>query len=101
MSNRQIDRREFSAAIFGSVAAGVVPGGASSTATLADTAQELERLERQLVAAIAAADLATYDRIVADDYVVVQASGAELTKAAVMESYRTGERGYRDLRLSE
>jgi ketosteroid isomerase-like protein len=56
--------------------------------------ETLEGLERQLVAAIGARDLTTYDRLVADDYVVVNASGEETTKAQVMARYRSGERGY-------
>ena len=101
MSKRPIDRREFTAALWGTAAAGVLPGSATTSDILAEMAHEVERLERQLVAAIATTDLSTYDRIVADDYLVVQASGVELTKAAVMESYRDGTRGYRDLRLSD
>lgn len=38
------------------------------------SAPEIEQIEQQLVAAIAARDLTTYDRLVADDYVVVNAS---------------------------
>jgi homoserine O-acetyltransferase len=62
---------------------------------------ELETLERRLVAAIAARDLAAYDGLVADDYVVIEAGGAVRTKADVLASYRSGERGYRDLRIDE
>lgn len=65
------------------------------------SAPEIERIEQQLVAAIAARDLTTYDRLVADDYVVVNASGAETTKAQVMASYRSGERAYTSLEIAE
>jgi uncharacterized protein (TIGR02246 family) len=61
--------------------------------------REVEALERQLVEAIARKDLATYDRIVADDYVVVDASGKDITKAEVMASYRDGTRGYTGLEI--
>jgi len=56
-------------------------------------------LERELVAAIAQKDLATYDRIVADDYVVFDSSGKQLTKADVVASYRAGTRGYTNLEI--
>lgn len=65
-----------------------------------DTAA-LEDLERTLVKAIATKDLATYDRIVADDYIVVNASGVPTTKADVMKGYKSGERGYRDLEIHD
>ncbi|HYK41536.1 MAG TPA: nuclear transport factor 2 family protein [Thermoanaerobaculia bacterium] len=61
--------------------------------------REVEALERQLVDAIGRKDLATYDRIVADDYVVVDASGKDITKAEVMASYRDGTRGYTNLEI--
>jgi ketosteroid isomerase-like protein len=61
--------------------------------------REVEALERQLVEAIGRKDLATYDRIVADDYVVVDASGKDITKAEVMASYRDGTRGYTGLEI--
>jgi ketosteroid isomerase-like protein len=61
--------------------------------------REVEALERQLVEAIGKKDLATYDRIVADDYVVVDASGKDITKAEVMASYRDGSRGYTNLEI--
>ncbi len=62
---------------------------------------ELEALERRLVAAIAAKDLATYDQIVADDYVVIRADGTERSKQDVMAAYRAGQEGYRDLQIAE
>jgi ketosteroid isomerase-like protein len=61
--------------------------------------EEVERLERELVAAIAQKDLATYDRIVADDYVVFDPAGKILTKAEIMASYRSGSRGYSGLEI--
>jgi ketosteroid isomerase-like protein len=61
----------------------------------------VEQIERQLVAAIAALDMAVYDRIVADDYVVVRPDGSEMTKAQVMAAYRSGEQGYTDLAIDE
>ena len=62
---------------------------------------EVERLEKELVAAIAKTDLATYDRIVADDYIAFQASGKESTKAEIMASYRAGTLHYTGLEIFE
>ncbi|HTO88820.1 MAG TPA: nuclear transport factor 2 family protein [Thermoanaerobaculia bacterium] len=70
-----------------------------AAALAADTGKELEDLERRLVAAIAAGDLATYDRIVADDYVAFQASGSESTKAEILASYRSGSLHYTGLEI--
>ena len=64
-------------------------------------AAEVERVERELVAAISKGDLATYDRIVADDYVAYTTSGQEATKPEIMASYRTGTRKYLSLSISD
>ncbi len=65
------------------------------------TAAEVERVERDLVAAISKTDLATYDRIVADDYVAYNDMGGVLTKPEIMASYRTGTRKYLNLAISD
>jgi homoserine O-acetyltransferase/O-succinyltransferase len=75
--------------------------GTASPAGDAPDAAEVVALEQRLVSAIGARDLAAYDGLVADDYVVIEAGGTVRTKADVMASYRTGERGYRDLRIDE
>jgi ketosteroid isomerase-like protein len=62
---------------------------------------EVAALERELVAAIAKGDLATYDRIVADDYVAFEASGKTSTKAEILASYRSGARKYTNLEIFE
>jgi ketosteroid isomerase-like protein len=64
-----------------------------------DEAAAVERLERDLVAAIARTDLLRYGQIVADDYVVFDASGKELTKREIVESYRSGTRRYSGLEI--
>lgn len=64
-----------------------------------DAAREVERLEQELVGAIAKGDLATYDRIVADDYVAFEASGKTSPKAEILASYRSGARKYTDLAI--
>jgi ketosteroid isomerase-like protein len=64
-----------------------------------DAAREVETLERDLVAAIGRGDLATYDRIVADDYVAFEASGRTTPKADIMAGYRSGARKYTDLAI--
>lgn len=76
-------------------------GAARQAAAPSRDQQEIARLERELVAAIAAKDLKAYDRLVADDYVVVNASGEEITKAQVVASYTSGERGYAGLAIDE
>lgn len=77
------------------------PGAAAQAAAPHSEADELTALERRLVAAIGARDLETYDALVAADYAVIEASGTERTKAEVMASYRSGQRGYRDLKIDE
>jgi ketosteroid isomerase-like protein len=71
-----------------------------ATAAPPPDAGELERLERELVAAIRTGDMAVYDRIVADDYVVVGADG-DRNKAQVVASYRSGERSYPGLEITD
>lgn len=78
---------------------GTVSAVATPPAPVSVPAPDAERLERELVAAIAKTDLAAYDRIVADDYVVIDATGKEITKAEVMASYRDGTRKYTDLEI--
>ena len=71
----------------------------SVTASAQETARQLEKLERELVAAIGRGDLTTYERIVADDYVAFPATGEEATKAEILASYRSGARRYTDLTI--
>jgi len=66
----------------------------------ADVAREIERLEQQLVAAIEAKDLATYQRLVAEDYVAVGAAG-EQTRAQAIEAYRSGALSLPGLKIGE
>jgi ketosteroid isomerase-like protein len=62
-----------------------------------DAVREVEALERELVAAIGRGDLTTYDRIVADDYIVFPANGPETTKAEILKAYRSGTLHYTGL----
>jgi ketosteroid isomerase-like protein len=64
-----------------------------------EPAVTVEKLERELVGAIGRGDLATYDRIVADDYVAFEASGKTTPKAEVLASYRSGARKYTELAI--
>ena len=64
-----------------------------------EAAREVEQLERELVAAIGRGDLATYDRIVADDYVAFPTAGQEKTKAEILAEYRSGARKYTSLEI--
>jgi ketosteroid isomerase-like protein len=70
-----------------------------ASAPAQEAAAEVERLERELVTAIGRGDLATYDRIVADDYVAFDASGKTSPKAEILASYRSGARKYTDLTI--
>ena len=72
---------------------------AAAAATPPDAAREVEALERELVKAIGSGDLATYDRIVADDYVAFEASGKTTPKKDILESYRSGARRYTNLEI--
>lgn len=65
-----------------------------------DVAREVEALERQLVGVIGKRDLEAYDRLVADDYIVVRAR-ANQTKAQVLDGYRKGELEYRSLEIHD
>ena len=73
--------------------------GAAAIAAPAEGPREVEALERELVSAIGSGDLATYDRIVADDYVAFEASGKTTPKKDIMESYRSGARHYTNLEI--
>src|ERR1700693_5553288 len=73
-----------------------LPGAAAEPK---DAVGDVERLERELVAAIAKTNLATYDRIVADDYIAFQASGKESTKKEILASYRAGTLHYTGLEI--
>ena len=65
----------------------------------ADAVREVEQLERDLVAAIGRGDLATYDRIVADDYVAFPTTGEAKTKPEILAEYRSGARRYTALEI--
>jgi ketosteroid isomerase-like protein len=78
---------------------GAAPLTSVAAAPSEDESTAVANLERELVAAIAQKDLAAYDRIVADDYVVFDSSGKQLTKAEIIASYRSGARGYTGLEI--
>jgi homoserine O-acetyltransferase len=65
-----------------------------------DSASEVRDRELELISAIGSGDLRAYDRLVADDYVALRASG-DLTKAQVMETYRAGRLAYRGLDVAD
>ena len=77
----------------------LVLGASAAALASPDDANDPAALERRLVEAIAKGDLTTYDRIVADDYVVFDAAGKTTTKSEVMASYRSGSRKYTDLTI--
>jgi ketosteroid isomerase-like protein len=91
--------RTIGGAVMGAVVVLAVAASSLRAAEPAGSAGEVERLERTLVEAIAKTDLAAYDRIVADDYVVIDPSGKEITKAEVIASYKDGTRRYTNLEI--
>ena len=82
-------------------AAGQSGARATSATPGSAVAVEVERVERELVAAIAKTDLDTYNRIVADDYVAYTVTGQESSKPEIMASYRAGTRRYLSLSISD
>jgi homoserine O-acetyltransferase len=76
------------------------PEQATRVSGAASAAKEVEEAERKLIAAISARDLATYDTLVADDYVVLRAAGNQ-TKAQVMADYRAAALEYRGLGIKD
>ena len=63
-------------------------------------AAQVEASERELIAAIGSRDRATYDRLVADDYVALRGTGRQ-TKAQVVDGYKAGSLAYRDLGIED
>jgi homoserine O-acetyltransferase len=67
---------------------------------VASAAREVEEAERKLIAAISDRDLDAYDKLVADDYVVLRPTGNQ-TKAQVMADYRASALEYRGLAIRD
>ena len=70
------------------------------TADDSTVAQEIERLEQQLVKAIEAKDFTTYQSLVAEDYVAVGAAG-EQTRAKAIDTYRSGALSLPGLKIGD
>ncbi len=85
-------------AVAGAAAAMAV--GSATPGDDAGVAAEIERLEQQLITAIEAKDFATYQRLVAEDYIAIGANG-ETTRAQAMESYRSGALSLPGLKIGE
>jgi ketosteroid isomerase-like protein len=62
----------------------------SAGQVLADSA-DIERLERERFAAYVQSDVATLERIFADDLVYIHSNGLPDTKSAVLHSFSSGE----------
>jgi ketosteroid isomerase-like protein len=75
-------------------------GAHDRSAAETDVAREIERLEQQLVTAIEAKDFATYQRLVAEDYVAVAAAG-ETTRAQAIATYRSGDLSLPGLKIGD
>src|SRR5215471_850701 len=78
----------------------MLPLTGSRTNAQTDVAKEIEQLEQQLVKAIEAKDFTTYQRLVAEDYVAVGATG-EQTRAQAIETYRSGALSLPGLKIGE
>lgn len=63
---------------------------------LADTNTDIEKLERERFAAYVQSDVATLDKIFADDMVYIHSNGLPDTKAGVLQSFASG-----DLKISQ
>ena len=63
----------------------------SAGQALADSAATAEKLEQERFAAYVKSDVAALDRIFADDLVYVHSNGVPDTKAAVLQSFASGE----------
>lgn len=83
------------------VGATLALGAAPAAQARRDDAATVEKLERALVKAIGSKDLATYDKLVADDYVVVRATGVISTKADVVAGYKKGDLEYIGLDITD
>ncbi len=81
------------------VLVGIVIAGAAR-ADDAAVGREIEKLEGELITAIEAKDFATYQRLVAEDYVAVGAAG-EQTRAQAIEAYRSGALSLPGLKIGE
>ena len=86
--------------VMAGLAVSPVVAAADRSADDADVAREIERLEQQLVTAIEAKDLATYQKLVAEDYVAVTAAG-ETTRPQTIETYRNGALSLPGLKIGE
>jgi ketosteroid isomerase-like protein len=78
----------------------IAAAGSHRTADDTPVAQEIERLEQQLITAIEAKDFDTYQRLVAEDYVAVGAAG-EQTRTQAIEAYRSGALSLPGLKIGE
>ncbi len=94
-------RTYFALAIVAAITgAGAAIVSASARDDAGAAAAEIERLEQQLITAIEAKDFATYQRLVAEDYIAIGANG-ETTRAQAMASYRSGALSLPGLKIGE
>jgi uncharacterized protein (TIGR02246 family) len=63
----------------------------SAGQVFADTAADIEKLEQERLTAYVKSDVAALDRIFADDLVYIHSNGVPDTKAAVVQSFASGD----------
>ncbi len=66
--------------------------GLGQTALNEDPGNAIKRLQHELIDGYIHRDQAVLNRIMADDYVFIDDTGAVITKAQMIASFRTGER---------
>ncbi len=77
---------------------------AASTLALAqggNVEQSIKGLMEQLRQAALKGDAATYDKLLADDYIVIGINGATFTKADVLEQYKSGKLKFEAFEISD
>ncbi len=62
--------------------------------------QSLKALTAQLSQASLAGDAATFDKLLADDYIVIDGAGGSSTKAEVLENFKSGKLRIKAIEIS-
>ncbi len=73
------------------VLAFIVAGSALTLGQGGNVEQSIKALTQQLDQAALKGDAATYDKLLADDYISINIFGAASTKAQILENYKSGK----------
>ncbi len=87
----QEDRKETTMKRFMIVLAFTVAASAFALAQGGNVEQSIKALTEQLNQAALKGDVATYDKLLADDYISISILGATSTKAQILENYKSGK----------